>query len=173
MNPRKPTHLKMVLGTEKPSRVNPLEPAAEAGRISMPKGLSPLHQAAWRKVVAAVLKMGATSQTDAIALERLVACYVEILEAEASIARPIIATRLMKDGEIQETVICGAGELYFTSFGTTGVMVRERPEVGVIRSADQRLKGYLNEFGLTPAARSKVSVIPKPKRDSNAKYFGS
>ena len=138
----------------------------------MPSGMTPLHQKAWKRLAGAIQRMGATTQPDAVALERLVACYVEILEAEASIARPITATKVTKDGEILETVICAAGERYFVSYGQSGYMVRERPEVGVIRSADQRLKGYLNEFGLTPASRSKVSVIPRKSVDPAAKFFG-
>ena len=102
MNPRKPTHLKIVLGTQKKCRVNHAEPRPQGGRIAMPKGLTPLHQKAWKRLAGAIQRMGATTQPDAVALERLVACYVEILEAEASIARPILATRVTKDGEILE-----------------------------------------------------------------------
>jgi P27 family predicted phage terminase small subunit len=171
MNPRRPTHLKVVLGTQRKDRLNKREPKPAAGPIPMPKGLTPLHQAAWRRVAGAVIRMGATTPPDALALERLVACYVEILEAEASIARPIVAERTTKDGEVYEVVICRAGERYFVSYGQSGYMVRERPEVAVIRSADQRLKSYLNEFGLTPAARSKVSVIPDEREDPASKYF--
>jgi P27 family predicted phage terminase small subunit len=171
MNPRKPTKLKLVTGTMKPSRMNHAEPAPQAGRIPMPRGLTPLHQTAWKRLAGAIQRMGATSLPDAVALERLVACYVEILEAEESIKRPIVAERTMKDGEIREMVICEAGERYYTAYGQSGFMVRERPEFGVIRSADQRLKGYLNEFGLTPASRSKVSVLPTKKAEPASRYF--
>jgi len=50
-------------------------------------------------------------------------------------------------------------------------MVRTRPEVAVIADADRRFKSYLVEFGLSPAARSKVVTPGKPGEGTLDEYF--
>jgi phage terminase small subunit len=43
----------------------------------------------------------------------------------------------------------------------------------MLADADRRFKSYLVEFGLTPAARSKVQIKDdEPKEDQFAEFFG-
>ena len=51
-------------------------------------------------------------------------------------------------------------------------MVRTRPEVAIRADADRRFRAYLVEFGLTPAARSKVKISDQKAKDPRARFFG-
>lgn len=50
-----------------------------------------------------------------------------------------------------------------TRYGENGAFDVTRPEVAAFADADRRLKGWLNEFGLTDATRGKVVAAGKAK----------
>jgi P27 family predicted phage terminase small subunit len=53
-------------------------------------------------------------------------------------------------------------------------MIKANPAVAMLADADRRFKSYLVEFGLTPAARSKVNTLPdeeEGRKDPLAQYF--
>jgi P27 family predicted phage terminase small subunit len=80
--------------------------------------------------------MGVLTQADGFALERLAELYADIVDLGQAIA----------DG----------GRTYESKTEAGGTIVRPRPEVAMLSDADRRFRAYLIEFGLTPAARSKV-----------------
>ncbi|MNY64462.1 Phage terminase, small subunit [compost metagenome] len=52
-------------------------------------------------------------------------------------------------------------------------MIKANPAVAMLADVDRRFKSYLVEFGLTPAARSKVQIKDdEPKEDQFAEFFG-
>ena len=119
----------------------------------MPTGMSRRAKATWKKLMPMLQSMGVMTRVDGYALERLAECYAEVVELQK--------------------VIRSKGHTYEAESNTGAVMVRPRPEVGMLADADRRFKGYLIEFGLTPAARSKVEAHGEEsdKKDPAESYF--
>ncbi len=158
--PRKPSHLKVVSGTAQRCRTNPHEPTPRAGIPEAPRHLSVRARAAWAQLSAIVHDMGVLTEGDPVALEMLCNAYVDVLQARASLNRPLL---IPWDGidEKGERTAAAAGERYYWTFGKSGPMRRARPEVADIADGERRLAMWLAKFGLTPADRSRVSATPK------------
>lgn len=137
--PRKPTHLKVVAGTDQPCRTNKNEPKPRREKPSPPSHLSDKAKTAWGAVSVILDRMGVLTEADGYALEGLCEAYADL--------------RLARDS------LSAAGELYYeTTNQSGGVMLRPRPEVAMISDADRRFAMWLAKFGLTPADRSRVSA---------------
>lgn len=152
--PRKPTYLKLVTGTQRASRVNPAEPKPTLGRPRIPGHLTSHARVAWCTYAPLLEKMGVLSVNDALALERLCECYAEIRTHAAVLAADGMTWRaplVSSSGVVQKDM---DGKPMFGP-------VKVRPEVAALADADRRFKGWLTEFGLTPAARSKVKAMPE------------
>ena len=163
--PRKPTHLKVVAGTAQPSRINPAEPMPAKGIPAAPTHLSTRARAAWAQLSVIVNDMGVLTESDPVALEMLCNAYVDLLQARASLAAPLILTITVQSedgGEIQAppSMMAAAGERYYWTMGKGGPMRRARPEIADIADAERRVAMWLAKFGLTPADRSRVSAAP-------------
>lgn len=140
----KPTHLKVVSGNPGKRALNKREPKPQKVIPSCPEHLSTESKVAWGRLVTMLDRMGVLTEADALALERLCDCYAEILDCRRLIER---------DGRTYSSVSTGKKE-----GDEPAVLVKANPAVAMLADADRRFKGYLVEFGLTPAARSKVEV---------------
>lgn len=129
-----PDHLKLVKGTAQKCRMNPDAPAANVGTASAPVWLSGRATELFDQISATLLGMGIASPDDMHALA-LVASRIEEIE---------ILTAVIED----------QGRTYLTESG----LWKARPEVGMRNEAMRHAQSLLAEFGLTPAARSKVSA---------------
>jgi P27 family predicted phage terminase small subunit len=171
--PPKPTALRLVGGNagKRPLPVN--EPAPPPGAPEMPAGLRPVAVAAWHRLSRTLGDMGVLTVADGEALTRLCDCLADLQDARDAYERPFVAERWNKDtGEITEQEIAEGGKPTYVSFGKDGVMLRTRTELALIADCDRRVRGYLADFGLTPAARSKVKVQDSGKKnDPTARYF--
>jgi P27 family predicted phage terminase small subunit len=98
--------------------------------------------------------MGVLTEADAFTLERLCDCYTDILECRMLIERD--------------------GRTYTSTDQTGNTLIKANPAVVQLRAADSQFKSYLVEFGLTPAARSKVHAEPHDEetKDPLSKFFG-
>lgn len=161
-----PTHLKLVTGNPGKRPINVREPKAPPGMPERPKHLTgAAARAAWARFGKLLLDIGVLTQADGAALERLAETYVEVVELQRAIT--------------------AHGRVYVTYSDTPELdkegrllprqpMYRARPEVAMHSDADRRLRAVLSDFGLNPAARSKITVGgSKEKDDPAAKYFGS
>lgn len=72
-------------------------------------------------------------------------------------ALAMLASRL-EEIEICTAVIEDAGRVYETVNTAGSAMIRARPEVGMRNEAMRHAQSLLNDFGLSPAARSKVQA---------------
>lgn len=135
-----PDRLKVVAGTARPDRMNPDAPAPNLGIASPPEWLSERAAEVFARLSATLHGMGIASPDDADNLAML-------------------ASRL-EEVEICTAVIEDAGRTYEKRDPETGeiVMIRSRPEVGQRSEAMRHAQSLLSEFGLSPAARSKVSA---------------
>lgn len=137
----KPTHLKILGGETRPHRVNYDEPSAQTGVASSPEWLSARATEIFAQISATLLGMSIASPDDQHALA-------------------LLASRL-EEVEILTAVIEDQGRTYLTDSG----LWKARPEVAQRSEAMRHAQSLLVEFGLTPSARSKVSV-GKPKEQN-------
>lgn len=96
-------------------------------------------------------RLGVLTELDAMALERLCECYAEVLSCRRAIKK--------------------SGRTYKTTSVTGSVIIKANPAVSQLSDADRRFKGYLVEFGMTPAARTKVKVDGEKEKDPLDEFF--
>lgn len=135
---RKPDHLKVVSGTAQPCRMNKDAPAAISDLPEAPEWLSDRAAEIFLQIVGIIDAMQIASASD-----------VKMLA--------LLASRL-EEVEVTTAVIEDLGRTYTTVNQTGSVMYRSRPEVAHRNEAMRHAQSLLAEFGLSPAARSKVSV---------------
>lgn len=134
-----PDHLKMVAGTAQKCRMNPDAPAPNPGVSVAPDWLSQRAAEIFSQLTATLVGMGISSPDDQVALS-LLASRIEEVE---------LMTAAIEDG----------GRVYEQKDEAGNVrMRRAAPEVGLRNEAMRHAQSLLAEFGLTPAARSKVSA---------------
>lgn len=150
----KPSHLKVVEGTAARHPTPPHEPKPPRLISPAPKRLPADVAAAWDGLATILDKMGVLTEADVHALERLAELHVDIIA---------LTDTIRAEGRVYETV---------TETGST--IFRPRPEVAMLADADRRFKAYLVEFGLTPAARSRVKADGNGGAtvDPAERYFG-
>jgi P27 family predicted phage terminase small subunit len=139
-NKAKPTTLKVLQGTARKDRSNPSEPKAVAGALVAPDYLTELQASEFNRLASMVGEiMMVAGRSDADALAQLAIT----LEAIA------IDNQLLADPQI--------GPYYAKDDGTPVA----HPATRRIIANQQRAQALMNEFGLTPASRSKVSAMGK------------
>ncbi|WP_185982830.1 phage terminase small subunit P27 family [Aureimonas mangrovi] len=148
---RKPDHLKIVAGTAQPCRMNPDAPKAAADLPSAPEWLSDRGAELFLQLVAVIDEMGIASSADA-AMLAMAASRLEEVE---------ICTAVIEDGG-----------RFFTSQierddedRIVSQQIKGHPAVAQRSEAMRHAQSLLAEFGLSPAARSKVSVTKKPEEN--------
>jgi|SRR3990167_1452911 len=163
----KPTALKLVAGNPGKRKINKSEPKPRRVIPSCPAHLSDVGKVAWGRLSVLLDRMGVLTEADSSALERLCDCYADILECRELVQRDgrtysSITTRTTSE-EGEETTVQEVKSL-----------LKANPAVAMLRAADAQFKSYLVEFGLTPAARSKVhgSEDGDEKPDPLQSYFG-
>ena len=162
-----PTHLKVVKGNPGKRAINKKEPKPKREIPGCPAYLSNTAKVAWGRLSVVIDRMGILTEADGPALERLCDCYAEILECRDIIARDgrtysSVTTRTTSEEGEQVTV------------EEVKSLLKANPAVGMLADADRRFKSYLVEFGLTPAARSKVQAKAEDdaKTDPLQEFFG-
>lgn len=150
----KPTVLKLVEGNPGKRKINKAEPKPKREVPSCPAHLSDAGKVAWGRLSVLLDRMGVLTEADSAALERLCDCYSDILICRES---------LKADGWTYKTM---------DAQGNT--LIKGNPAATQLRAADSQFKSYLIEFGLTPAARSKVQVKDDgdQKQDPLNEFFG-
>lgn len=148
-----PTELKLVRGNPGKRAINKNEPKPARRIPSAPAHLPNEAQVAWGRLTVLLDRMGVLTEADGFALERLCDCYAEIL-----------ALRELVDLQ---------GRTYETTSTQGELVLKANPAVAMLADVDRRFKSYLVEFGLTPAARSKVQVKDNDdEEDPLAEHFG-
>jgi len=146
MAKRTPDHLKIVKGTAQKCRMNPDAPVAASGVATAPAWLSERASEIFAQISTTLDGMGLASPDDQLALS-LLASRIEEVE---------LMTAILEDG----------GRTYDQKDEKGKVrMRRAAPEVALRNEAMRHAHSLLAEFGLTPAARSKVSA-GKPKEEN-------
>jgi P27 family predicted phage terminase small subunit len=137
--PQKPQELKRLDGTLRKDRENPRAPvAAVLEALPMPPGLTEREQAGWVELAAVVAPMRVVTPADVPAFRQLVMTWAICTDAWADVK---------KDGQT------------YTVETQSGIVRRKNPSVEILLSAKKQLSTELAQFGLTPAARQRVSVL--------------
>lgn len=149
--PAKPAALKALSGTVRADRVAPNQPLPSIGRPKRPSYLKGVGRRAWDFFADELIALKVLTPKDGAALELLCDAYVEWVQARDAVRE---------------------NGLTFESATQFGFTLRPRPEVRIASDAWRRMHRMLVEFGLTPAARTRVSMAaPKDKPSSHREFF--
>lgn len=150
---KKPTNLKIIQGTHRPDRANPNEPDPEilSDIPEPPAGLSDEIKAAWRMFAEQLQMIGVLAKTDLAALEAAASCYVEWKNARDFIAQHGVAYEEKSVDKNGDVVVLGW---------------KKYPQTTALHAAENRLRLWLNQFGMTPASRANVSATPGKNESS-------
>ena len=139
----KPTVLKVLTGNFRPDRAKKGEPRPDNRPPECPEHLNAGAKAAWRSIGPELERMGVLTVADGLALQMLCEAYADYREASDVLARK--------------------GATYETTTAEGSTMIRPRPELALASDSWKRVRAMLIEFGLTPAARTRVTVIANRK----------
>ncbi len=143
--PKTPSTLKVLRGTFRSDRSAPREPKPNPGTPIPPEWLAGAALEAWNRAATVLSSMRVLTTADGDALGVYSAVYARWRQAEDVLARD--------------------GMTYELRDATTGVLlgVKQRPEVAIARQLALILVRVQQEFGLTPAARTRVNAAEAPK----------
>ncbi|PWJ75276.1 P27 family predicted phage terminase small subunit [Pseudaminobacter salicylatoxidans] len=141
---RTPDHLKIVAGTAQPCRMNPDAPASVTGTMEAPAWLSARASELFDQLAVIIADMGIASVSDA-AMLAMAASRLEEIE---------ICTAMIEDGG--RTFVSGVK--YDDEGRIVSQQIKGHPAVAQRSEAMRHAQSLLAEFGLSPSARSKVSV---------------
>lgn len=131
---RRPTHL-AVLNGERPDRVNHDEPPAPDGLPEPPYDMSEETQEVWDYTIEQLARMGIASTADREALVAFCEAVVTHREAVRGLRRSGLLIRTRR-----------------------GDAFMRNPLLQVQRDAAAQVRGFAQEFGLTPSARSEITM---------------
>jgi P27 family predicted phage terminase small subunit len=145
--PRKPTALKLIAGNPGKKSLPKGEPKPKIEAPSQPKHLSAEARAEWDRLAPILVRLKLLSNLDRAAFAAYCQAWARHVEAEEQIAK--------------------ASALAFTHNGFPIV----NPWVTISKQAVDQMCKFLSEFGLTPAARTRISA-PEPGADDDAQDDG-
>ncbi len=149
--PKTPSHLRLVRGNPSKRPINKDEPKPPKGVPPTPKHFDKQGKYWFKRLGDQLAGIGVLTELDGKALEMLVDAYVDY--------------RLIKETLERE----GATKAITTTTGD--VRVKPSDFFGESREARKEVRGWLQEFGMTPASRSKVSVRKSEDDDPLAEFM--
>jgi P27 family predicted phage terminase small subunit len=155
-NPKTPTALKIVRGTDQPCRRNENEPQVVALRDipKPPRDLPAAGKKAWVELAQKLVDSGVMTDVDLMAFGALVSCYVEWKTCRDF---------CFKNGYVfeEKQVIEVDGEPQVITTGW-----RRYPQAVNLNAAEVRLKQWLNQFGMTPSSRAGIAAARSGEQSS-------
>jgi P27 family predicted phage terminase small subunit len=137
---RKPTQLKIIQGNPGHQKLNKAEPKPAPVAPSRADWLPAEAKREWSRIVPELERLGLLTVVDRGALHGYCQAWARAVAAEK---------------------VLTAHGLTFT---TPNGYVQQRPEVAIAQKSWQAVRAFAAEFGLTPSARSRLSV-QKPEDD--------
>jgi len=147
-----PTYLNVVKGNpgKRPRNKNEPKPTA-AGSPKPPAHLSKVAKEAWTECAKMLLACNIFMDIDQLAFEQCCEAYAELIYLREDIS---------DNGNVQVVIT------------QTGSRVEKaRPQVAMYSDADRRFRAWCSEFGLTPSARTRLSVKKPEASDPSEAYF--
>lgn len=159
MNGRKPkpTHLKLIQGNPGKRPINGAEPKPKRSRPAAPDHLDKESKLIWEAVVKELDDISILTSIDIFAVEILCAAISDHRAAIRQIARN--AKSHAADRKAKADPSFSADGHYYKTINQSGsTMWRAHPALALKSDADRRIRGWCAEFGLTPAARTRLVV---------------
>lgn len=147
--PPKPTALKVIAGNPGKKPLNQREPKPQQGTPHCPAWLSPEARKVWKRLVPQLRAMRVLTVVDADALAAYCHTYVRWRDAEEFLSNHGMVYPIRDD---QNRVKC----------------MQQFPQVAISRNLLLVLRAYQQEFGLTPASRSRIAIQDEPDRSNDA-----
>jgi P27 family predicted phage terminase small subunit len=142
----KPSVIEIAEGCPGKRPVNRREPAPRTVAPKCPPHLDELARKEWRRLVPVLRRMRVLTEADGIALGNLCQAYSTMITAQEKLNK--------------------MGLLYKAPSG----YVMQSPLLGVVNQCVDTITKLTREFGLTPAARSRIIVNP-PEDDGSAELW--
>jgi len=130
----KPTALKLLEGNPGKRPLNAKEPKPEKKAPRCPSWLEPEAKKEWKRMSKTLETMGVLTQVDSAAFAGYCQAYARWKEAEEF---------LTKHGTI---------------FKTPSGYIQQVPQVSIAQTYLKVMKDFCSEFGLTPAARTRIQI---------------
>lgn len=151
----KPTNLKVLQGTARPDRVRGDEPRPDPNLPAPPDHLSADALVEWGRISGQLYKLGLLSEIDRSALAAYCQAYGRWVQAERALAARISEA---DKGGLLDT--------------TPNGLQQQHALVGIANKALELMHKFLTEFGMTPSARSRLSVGKDKEKESRFKAAG-
>ena len=142
--PKTPTHLRLVKGNPSKRAINKNEPKPPSGVPPIPKHFNKQEKYWFKRIGEELDAMGVMSSMDAKALELLIEAYTEYRQH---------CDTLDESGYT------------YTTESEGGTLIKAHPVAAMKADAWKRIRAMLGEFGMTPAARSKVTINTPAEED--------
>ena len=130
----KPTALKVLEGNPGKRPLNKNEPQPEKKAPRCPSWLEPEAKKEWRRMAKTLENIGVLTQVDKAAFAGYCQAYARWKEAEEFLSK------------------------HGTIFKTPSGYIQQVPQVAIARNYLQIMKDFCSEFGLPPAARTRIKV---------------
>ena len=143
--PPMPTKLKLLRGNPGKRPINKREPKPKRETPRCPVWLTPEAKKFWKQIVPELRRLGVLTVVDGPALTNLCQTYVRWRAAEEFIA---------KHGECYP-LRSQSGQIRY---------MQQFPQVSIARNLLHQLRGFYQEFGLTPASRTRIEVNDRDGR---------
>lgn len=166
----KPSHMKVVTGNPGRRPLNENEPKPEIKIPTCPGHLTSSARTEWRRISRELESLELLSQIDRAALAAYCQAYGRWVEAENGLKR--LEAQARQDFKAakergDETAILKSGMTQKTG---NGIEI-QHPLIGIANSALDLMRKFLVEFGMTPSARSRISVGGKKKNADKAESY--
>jgi P27 family predicted phage terminase small subunit len=138
----KPTKQKKLEGNPGKRKLNPLEPEPDSEIPSMPIHLDAAAQTEWKRITPHLLSLGLISEVDRGPIAAYCQSWSRWMDAEENVQRFGSLIKTPKGYPVQS------------------------PYVGIANHAMDQMRKFAIEFGMTPAARSRVIVDRKGDSDA-------
>ncbi len=132
--PRKPTRIRILEGNASKRPLPSAEPKPTEGTPTRPEWVAPEAKREWRRIVPELRRLGLLTLVDRAALVGYCQQWGRYVQAEKILTEKGL------------------------TFETENGYVMQRPEVAIATKALQLVKAFCTEFGLTPAARARLSA---------------
>lgn len=166
--PRKPTKLKLIEG-ERKDRINKNEPKPQVGIPALPYHLrqvmSRVALKEWNRVAPELKRLGILTNIDMVCLAAYCQAFGEWVCAERIIKEK---GPLHKAGGETKTIKHIDGSETITKKGGS---ITTSPYVWIRDKALKHMHQFATEFGMTAAARGKITICPEPTEEEGILRF--
>jgi P27 family predicted phage terminase small subunit len=146
----KPTAIEIAEGRPGKRAINHREPQPLVVTPKMPKYLDARAKAEWRRLCPILERMSVLTEADYLALGQLCQTVSRLEQAEVKLAQ--------------------SGLLYKSPRSN---YVMASPLLSIVNTCNDQLTRWLTHFGLTPASRARMMVVPaQPEMDDIDASFG-